>query len=111
MYTLGSDLISEARKRAGLTQRELAQRAKTTQSAIARLEGGHQSPTFDTAVRLIRLCGLDLQVALVERDESNWLLAQELLKLTPGERVERSVRFANEIRRMQEEVATADVPA
>ena len=35
-----ADLIREARKRAGLTQRELAERAATTQSSVARRESG-----------------------------------------------------------------------
>jgi transcriptional regulator with XRE-family HTH domain len=105
MNTMGNDLVREARKRARLTQAELAERAGTTQSAIARLESGQTRPTFESVLRLVRLCGLDLHVALVERDESDWLQAQELLRLTPGERVERAVRFANELRRMQEEVA------
>lgn len=102
---MGNDLVREARKRAGLTQRELAERAGTTQSAIARLESGQTRPTFESVLRLIRMCGLDLHVALVERDESDWLQAQELLRLTPSERLERAVRFANSIRRLQDEVA------
>ena len=59
-------------------QRELAERAGTTQSAIARLETGRSTPSFDTVLRLVRLCGLDLDVMLVERDESDWAQAQRL---------------------------------
>ena len=40
MGPIGADLIREARKRAGLTQRELAERAATTQSSVARWESG-----------------------------------------------------------------------
>lgn len=69
-HLLGNDLVREARKRAGLTQRELAERAGTTQSAIARLENGGTSPSFEHVVALIRLCDLDLEVALVEADEA-----------------------------------------
>lgn len=64
---MGNDLVREARKRAALTQRELAERAGTTQSAIARLESGRTTPSFDTVLRLVRLCDLDLEVMLVER--------------------------------------------
>jgi predicted transcriptional regulator len=57
MAGLGNDLLWEARKRASLTQRELAEKAGTTQSAIARIETGHSTPSFDSVVRLVRLCG------------------------------------------------------
>ncbi len=102
MYTLGNDLVREARKRARLTQRELAERAGTTQSAIARLENGRTSPTFENVIRLLRLCGMDLDIMLVEHDDSDWMQAQQLLKLTPGERLSQGVRLAqaaDEIRR------------
>jgi transcriptional regulator with XRE-family HTH domain len=59
----GSELVREARKRAGLTQAELAARVGTTQSAIARLERG-TSLTLERVIRLVRACGYDLQVRL-----------------------------------------------
>jgi transcriptional regulator with XRE-family HTH domain len=95
MAGIGNDLVREARRRAGLSQRELAERAGTTQSAIARLETGRSTPSFDTVLRLVRLCGLDLEVMLVERDESDWAQAAQLLELTPGDRVADGIRTAN----------------
>jgi transcriptional regulator with XRE-family HTH domain len=95
MAGMGNDLVREARKRAGLSQRELAEKARTTQSAIARLETGRSTPSFDTVLRLVRLCGLDLDVMLVERDDSDWAQAQDLLALDPAERVALGVRTAN----------------
>jgi transcriptional regulator with XRE-family HTH domain len=92
---MGNDLVREARRRAGLSQRELAERAGTTQSAIARLETGRSTPSFDSVLRFVRLCGLDLDVMLVERDDSDWTQARELLALSPDERVRIGVRTAN----------------
>ena len=69
-----------------LSQRELAERAGTTQSAIARVETGRSTPSFDTVLRLVRLCGFDLDVMLVERDESDGRRLLALLGLTPAER-------------------------
>jgi len=69
-HLLGNDLVREARRRAGLTQRELAERAGTTQSAIARLESGRTAPSFESVLALVRLCDLDLDVRLVDRDDS-----------------------------------------
>ena len=103
MATHGNDLVREARKRAGLTQRELAERAGTTQSAIARLESGRTRPAYDEVLRLVRLCGFDLDTMLVERDDSDWVQAKRQLALTPSQRVERMVEFGRKIRAMQRE--------
>ena len=102
MAGMGNDLVREARKRAALTQRELAERAGTTQSAIARIETGHSSPSFDTVLRLVRLCDLDLEVMLVERDDSDWIQARRLAGLGPQERYERMSRFASQMRELAE---------
>lgn len=103
MAGLGNDLVREARRRAGLSQRELADRAGTTQSAIARVETGRSTPSIDTVVRLVRLCGLDLDVALVERDDSDWTQARRLLTLTPSQRLVRADRAARALQRMRSE--------
>jgi len=85
---MGGDLIREARRRAGLTQAELAALAGTTQSGIARWESGRTSPSLDDVRRLVRLCGLDLEVAIVPYDGSDMAQAERLLALTPQERLE-----------------------
>lgn len=97
MATHGNDLVREARKRARLTQRELAERAGTTQSAIARLESGRTRPAFDEVLRLVRLCGFDLSTRLVERDAADWMQAQALLRLPEGERLEQAARMARRV--------------
>lgn len=83
---IGNDLIREARRRVGWTQERLAEAAGTTQSAIARLESGRTSPAFDDVVRLLRLMGLDLDLMLVERDDSDWIQAQRSMRLSTDER-------------------------
>jgi transcriptional regulator with XRE-family HTH domain len=60
----GATLVREARRRAGLSQAELAARAATTQSAIARLERGRSSPSFRRVGELVEACGLELRVHL-----------------------------------------------
>jgi transcriptional regulator with XRE-family HTH domain len=101
MAGIGNDLVREARKRASLSQRELAERAGTTQSAIARIETGRSTPSFDTVLRLVRLCGFDLDIMLVERDASDWVQARELLQMPPAERVADGIRTANIMLRIQ----------
>lgn len=57
-----------ARAAANLTQAQLAQRLGTTQSAIARLEGGKVSPSFATLRRYAEATGTRLTVGLVPAD-------------------------------------------
>ena len=66
-FTLIEALI-RARTTARLTQAELAQRLGTTQSAIARLEGGRVSPSFATLRRYAEATGTRLTVGLVHAD-------------------------------------------
>lgn len=93
MTGAGSDLVREGRRRRGLTQAQLAELAGTTQSAIARLEAGRTSPSLDDVIRYLRLMDLDLDVMLVDRDDSDWRQASALLDLTPQERTARFERF------------------
>ena len=51
-----------------MTQAELAERLGTTQSAIARLEGGRVSPSFATLRRYAEATGTRLTVGLVQAD-------------------------------------------
>jgi len=62
-YALVREVIG-ARVRAGLTQEQLAQRMGTTQSAIARLEGGRSSPSIKTLKKLAEATGSRLLVRL-----------------------------------------------
>jgi transcriptional regulator with XRE-family HTH domain len=56
------ELLRDAREGAGLSQRELAQRAGTSQAMVARIERGQQSPSVATLERLVRACGRELLV-------------------------------------------------
>ncbi len=62
-----ASLITSARERAGLTQQQLAARAGTSQSAVARLEAGQGNPGVDTIQRLVEAAGLELRLTLVPR--------------------------------------------
>ena len=98
---IGGELVREARKRAALTQKELADRAGTTQSAIARLESGRSTPSLETVERLLRLCGFQLIVELAPFDESDQVQAESRLGQTVDQRLaemQSGVRFAEELR-------------
>ncbi len=58
--------IRALREARGLSQRELAERVGTTQSAIARLEGGNISPSLPTLDKIAEALDAELSVGLVD---------------------------------------------
>lgn len=66
------DEIFRARAESGLTQAEVAARAGTTQSAIARLESGSRkhSPSIATLQRYADALGYRLEVRFVKQPKS-----------------------------------------
>ncbi|WP_439623963.1 helix-turn-helix domain-containing protein [Shinella sp.] len=60
------EALITARTRANLSQAEVARRAGTTQSAIARLEGGGISPSIATLRRYAAATGAKLEINLVQ---------------------------------------------
>jgi transcriptional regulator with XRE-family HTH domain len=97
MTTMGGDLIREARRRAGLTQAELAASAGTSQSGIARWESGRTAVSLDDVIRLVRLCGFDLEVMLLPRDDSDIAQAGRLAGLTGQQRMDRHARVSRQL--------------
>lgn len=57
--------ILDARIKKGMTQAQIAKKAGTTQSAIARFEAGNSNPTLGFASRLSRAVGARLEIKLV----------------------------------------------
>jgi ribosome-binding protein aMBF1 (putative translation factor) len=64
-YAIVEALI-RARTTAKLSQNQIAKRIGTTQSAIARLEGGNVAPTISTLRRYAEATGTRLQIELVD---------------------------------------------
>jgi len=67
-FALASQIIG-ARARAGLSQAELAARMNTSQSAIARLEGGRSRPSTRTLRKLAEATGSKLRIVLEPGDD------------------------------------------
>ena len=55
-------LIRSARHAAGITQMEVAERAGTTQPAVAAYESGARTPSLTTLMRLLGACEHDVEV-------------------------------------------------
>lgn len=97
MKTSGQ-LLREARERHGVSQKQLAMRASTAQSAISRIERDKVSPSVETLRELLYLLGEDLTLVAEERDSGiDRTLNAERLKLTPSERLEYGMAFANQV--------------
>ena len=81
-------LIREARRGAGLSRAELARRLGASRSAVARWESGAVSPRLATLERLLRACGMAVEVlarpdAADDRDQ-----IAERLAWTPKQRLD-----------------------
>ncbi len=70
------ELVFRLRTEAGISQTELAKRMGTTQSAIARLEGGGTRPTLVTLEKLATAVGAHLAVAVGEKLSDNRSIAK-----------------------------------
>jgi transcriptional regulator with XRE-family HTH domain len=100
-------ILKEARRKAGLTQRELARLAGMPQPAVSRIERDHVSPRLDTLDVLLRRCGVALD--LVERPGLgvDMTLIRERLRLSPIERVRLTAREWNRTRGLRRPAGSA----
>jgi transcriptional regulator with XRE-family HTH domain len=78
-YELASKLI-EMRNRLGLSQRQLAVKARMTQPEIARLESAAVQPTWETVSRVLGAVGAEIDIKV--RDPQGKLV--KLSVLGPG---------------------------
>ncbi|MDQ6807132.1 MAG: helix-turn-helix transcriptional regulator [Actinomycetota bacterium] len=78
-----------ARRRAGLTQRELAERLGLRQATIARWERGDRQVSVEDVEAVADACGLHLESHLVVEDRSWWSQIALRLELDPLDRLQR----------------------
>ena len=108
-------LVALARGRAGLTQQQLAERAGTSQSAVARIEAGQGNPGIETVRRLVNAAGLDLTFGLAPRAVTRDAVVEAykadvdrtLLRENLGKSVDRRLRDAEAFRKAAEELRLA----
>lgn len=87
-------MLRHARRRAGLTQRGLAELAGVKQPLIARIESGAGEPRVETMERLLKACGFDLELAPRLGIGIDRGVMRELLKLTPRARLDQAAEEA-----------------
>lgn len=100
------ELLREARIRHELSQEQLAIRAGTTQSAIARIERDRTSPSIKTMTALFQAMEEDFVFGARPRDWGvDLTLNESNLKFDAAGRLERQLGFADEIRKIRGEIS------
>lgn len=104
MKTWAGNLIKLARHDAGLSQRELARRARTSQATLSAYEAGRKSPSLDTLARIVRAAGQDLRIQVVAYDDHDDVMAAyeaSLPERTRSARRKRELEMINKARKQR----------
>ena len=92
-------LLAAVRRRHGLTQAQLAARARTSQAAISRIERGVVSPSVSTLAELLDLMGEELVLEAQPIDFGHDATLFELtLPHTPETRIANQARWSRGMR-------------
>ncbi len=95
-------LLREARGRHGLTQRQLAARARTSQAAVSRVERDLVSPSVATLASWLDLMGEELTLAAESIDYGHDRTLNALnLELSPAGRIQRQAAFGRSVKELQ----------
>lgn len=93
--------VNQARRAAGVSQRELSRRTGVPQSAIARIEGGRQMPRADTLEKLLKACGFELRLAPTRGGGVDRSQVEEWLAFPPAERLRRAAGYGTMLNRFR----------
>ncbi len=101
------ELLRETRRRHGLTQRQLATRARTSQAAISRVEREVVSPSVATLAELLWLMNEEL---VLDATPVDWghdsTLNHSMLAVSPENRIRRQASWSRGMRRIRDAVRT-----
>jgi predicted transcriptional regulator len=101
-------MLRHARRRAGLTQRQLAANVGIPQETIARIEAGRADPRVETLDRLLEGCGFGLESMPrlgigVDRTQ-----IRELLAMSPADRFQWAIESDREYVELRRELRVAE---
>ena len=96
-------LLRASRLRHGLTQKQLAIRARTSQAAISRIERDLVSPTVETLQKLLAMVNeeLVLDARAIDWGHDRTLLRANLDRL-PEERIRRQASWSRGMKRIRD---------
>ena len=87
-------MLRTARRRARMSQRDLAAAASVPQATVGRIEAGLVSPRADTLARLLRATGHELTIEPRLGDGVDRSLIRDRLRMTPRQRIDLAVEEA-----------------
>ncbi|MFN2604386.1 MAG: helix-turn-helix transcriptional regulator [Gemmatimonadaceae bacterium] len=90
MTDKAANLLKTARTAAGLSQRQLAKKARTAQSVVARIELGERNPSLATLTRLLKAAGFSWSAELQRIPVIDPQMLDDvprILRMTPEERL------------------------
>lgn len=85
---ISASLIREARRRAGLSQAQLAERCGKAKVQIGRWETGTVAPSIDTLLEIVHACGFDLPLMLEPYHKIDDRRLTQLQRFSPERRVQ-----------------------
>lgn len=94
-----ASVVREARRRAGLSQAELALRAGVAKSTVGRIESGARTPSTELVEKLVRAAGFELLPILSEPDPGTDSMFERTLRRTPRQRLTDATRAARFVQR------------
>lgn len=97
------ELLRDARRRHGLTQRQLAARARTSQAAISRIERDVVSPSVATLHELLWMMNEGL---VLDAEPVDWgfdlTLNRSRLEVDPEKRIRHQAAWSRGMRRLRD---------
>lgn len=90
--SMASRMLRHARRRARLTQRQLAAKTGIPQETIARIEAGRADPRVTTLDRLLEGCGYGLEHLPRLGIGIDRTVIRSLLDMTPSQRLELAMK-------------------
>ena len=94
---MAAGLVLMAREEAGLSQRELAERAGVAQSEIARIESGNREPSIPTLQRIVAGAGLEIRFRLAPREDHDQILTARQARRSVAQRASAAARHAHNL--------------
>ncbi len=98
-------MIRTARRRAGLTQKELAERARTSGPTISAYEHGARQPRADVLLRVLRAAGVEPVLVRFSGHSDRYV---DLLCDVLAERVRQDLGLQEQARRELDRMPTSD---
>lgn len=80
------NVLRVVRAKAGLTQRQLAEKAGVPYSTIAKIESGNRQPTHPTMAKILAAVDLSLSTQLLPYDDHDDVLWEQEQRRSPAER-------------------------